>query len=143
GAAGTGVVLGAAGAALATGAAGLRRGGGGPSRASATRFSGAAAGHGGAAAGHGGAAAGRGGALTRAYGNGLVGPASPGVRATAPTGLGTSTRERAGRAGRAAGAVAIGGTALGAQVAQAGIVRGRALADHQTPEVDVSTDEAE
>jgi hypothetical protein len=54
-----------------------------------------------------------------------------------------SAREGAGRMSRTAGAVGIGGAALGAQAAQSGIVRGRALADHQTPDVDVSEDEEE
>jgi hypothetical protein len=129
GAATTGAVLGAAGAALASRAAGLRRST--PRRAMP--------------AGRSDAPADGGGALTQAYDSGLVGrgrpAARPGAGQAGTARLNGSVRGAAARTGRAAGGGAIAGAALGAQAAQSGIVRGRALADHQTPHVDVPDEE--
>jgi hypothetical protein len=128
GAAGVGVLLGAAGATLATSATGLRGGGSRTGTTASARSSRAVNG--------------RGGGLTQAYDNGLVGRGSPGARPAS-----FASRQVAAahgvptRVGRTAGAAAIAGGALAAQAGQSGIVRGRALADHQTPEVDVPEEE--
>jgi hypothetical protein len=123
GAAMSGVVLGAAGAALASRAGSMRRSG--PRQGTPTNHSEATAG---------------GGALTQAYDNGLVGRGRPTAR-PATGRVNGSVRGAASRLGRTAGAGAIAGAALGAQAAQSGITRGRALADHQTPHVDLPDDE--
>jgi hypothetical protein len=120
----SGVVLGAAGAALASRAAAVRRSG--PQRAMP--------------AGHSEGAAGGSGALTQAYDSGLVGRGRPTAR-PATSRLNGSPRGVAGRIGRAAGAATIAGAAVGAQAARSGIERGRALADHQTPHVDMRDEE--
>jgi hypothetical protein len=124
GAAMSGVVLGAAGTALASRSATVRRSG--PQRATP--------------AGHSERAAGIGGALTQAYDSGLVGRGRPTAR-PATGRLNGSPRGVAGRIGRGAGAAAIAGAAVGAQAARSGIERGRALADHQTPHVDMPDEE--
>jgi hypothetical protein len=118
GAAGTGVLLGAAGAALASGAGGLRRGAS-AARTAPGRLSGAPAGG----------------------EQGPVGRGSPSVRGAAAGLTNPRLGQRVGRIGRAGGAAGLAGAGLGPQLAASGVVRGRALADHQTPDVDLPTEE--
>jgi hypothetical protein len=62
-------------------------------------------------------------------------PAGGGAR------VGGAARRTAGRVGRGVGGLTLAGGALAAQAAQSGIARGRALADQQTPDVDLPDEE--
>jgi hypothetical protein len=124
----TGAVLGAAGASLSGRAMEARR----PPITRRADITGA------------GAARGEGGRLTDAYDKGVLGRAQSNggtPRANGRTSPVARGGSGLGQVRRRAGGVAAVGGALAAQAAQGGLVRGRALADQQVPDVDLSEED--